>query len=80
MALEDPGKDGEMKDMERPSIHHLLTSLLHSTFLPAGTSGVVFTSGSSWSFSKMPNWQLTIWYYLRAPTSPPYPGLQIFHC
>ena len=48
MALEDPGKGGEMKDVGRTSTFlHLLTSPLHGALLPVGIFGGVSNSGYS---------------------------------
>lgn len=76
VALEDPGKDREMKHMGRTStLLHLLASPHHGVLFSAGISGDVSTPDYSYSFSKMPNWELTTWFYFRAPKSPlPWPA------
>lgn len=51
-------------------LSHLLASH-HGALLAAEISGDVSTTGYSYSFSKMPNWQLTTWYYLKVPKCPP---------
>lgn len=50
-------------------LSHLLASH-HGALLPEEISGDVSTTGYSYSFSKMPNWQLTTWYYLKVPKCP----------
>ena len=55
VALEDPGKGGEMKKVGRASaLLHLLTSSHHGSLFPAGVSGDVPTSGYAVIFLKLP--------------------------
>lgn len=54
MALEDPGKGGEMKKVGRTSaLLRLLSSPHHRSLFPAGVSGDVPTSGYAVIFLKL---------------------------
>ena len=55
MALEDPGKCGELKKVGRTlALLHLLTSPHHGSLFPARVSGDVPTSGYAVIFLKLP--------------------------